>query len=383
MLGDACESTLRPKKIQTNQIIGLARLREQCNEPMQYGVHDLHGGTMPNDMTYTTVPFDTGSDEPVSECFFHPGSKEMLMNLPGFPEPLVQPTTTTFRLHAAPGKGMGLFSKCALKAGDLILSERPLLVAAPKVLVPWNLSDTTIVDWDQHIANEMEKHYQVSVSRMRPDARAAYMALANTGEHASTPNFGIALYQAVCKDISRLNHSCSSNTTYRFDMLSFSYRLFAVRDIAEDEELTLQYTYVDCSAAERRENLDRYAFLCTCASCTDAIASDPRRAAIFAFRSSVAKWVCDHTLADDWLLVKCREALALIVLEGMESTPQYFQGTQAMMEACICLGDAKGASEWAAKLDHIRWEDTCMNVKALLEPRKPCVRRTSLVAQAL
>ncbi|KAJ7183106.1 hypothetical protein C8R46DRAFT_507825 [Mycena filopes] len=40
-------------------------------------------------------------------------------------------------------------------------------------------------------------------------------------------------YHGVFLNLSRVNHSCSPNTTYRFDLPSFSYRLFAVRDIVE------------------------------------------------------------------------------------------------------------------------------------------------------
>jgi hypothetical protein len=181
-------------------------------------------------MVYTTVPFDAGPDEPVSECFFYPGSKEVLMNLAGFPRPLEHPATPTFRLDTVSGKGMGVFSTRALKFGDRILCERPLLITAPTVPLMIQTADldnpeNNHMDWRR---NEMEKHYKVSVNRMRPDDKAAFMALANTrrkdgsttpihdiidtnafGVHGLLPGhdlMGRETYPAVCKDLSRLNH---------------------------------------------------------------------------------------------------------------------------------------------------------------------------------
>ncbi|KAJ7125165.1 hypothetical protein C8R44DRAFT_703306 [Mycena epipterygia] len=338
-------------------------------------------------MTWTTLPIGAELDEPSTECFFFPGSKEVLMKLPGFPKPLVHPTTPAFRMASTPGKGAGLFSTRALKAGDLILSERPLLVAARGAAVSYP-EGFTHEQFIQHSLNELEKYMALSVNRMRPEAKAAFMALANSHkEDGSGPIVGIvrtnglfldglrpgvkdetASYSAICKDISRLNHSCSPNTAPRFDMLSFSYQLFAVRDIAKNEELTFQYTDVECSAAERNAALKPYAFVCECAACQDVSASDSRRAAIAAFNPSVHSWLFDRKLADDWFLVKCQEHLALVVREGLEHLPVHCDILTVIMEAYICLGDAQHASEWAAKLDKFLWEEKRPAVKELLDP---------------
>lgn len=153
-------------------------------------------------------------------------------------------------------------------------------------------------------------------------------------------------------------------------MLSFSYQLFAVRDIAKNEELTFQYTNVECSAAKRNAALMPYAFVCECAACQDVSASDARRAAIAAFNPSVHSWLFDRKIADDWLLAKCQEHLALIVREGLEHLPAYCDVLTVIMEVYICLGDARHASEWAAKLDKFLWEEKRPDVKHLLDPAR-------------
>ncbi|KAJ7503018.1 hypothetical protein B0H11DRAFT_2274421 [Mycena galericulata] len=132
-------------------------------------------------------------------------------------------------------------------------------------------------------------------------------------------------------------------------MPSLSYQLFAVRDIAADEELTYQYVDVARSAAARNAGLKPYYFVCKCTACSAGPASNVRRAAIAAFRAPGQTWLHDRSLPDDWLTAKCREQLALIAREGLEHLPQHFEAVRTMMEAYICLGDAHKASEWATE----------------------------------
>ncbi|KAJ7703017.1 hypothetical protein B0H17DRAFT_83303 [Mycena rosella] len=162
-----------------------------------------------------------------------------------------------FRINPTPDKGTGLISERALKMGGLILSERPLFVAAR---VPYTA--------------DVEKYFQLSVSRMRPQAKLAFMALASSPkEDGAGPIIGIVrahgltldglwsggqlmgeTHRAVGKVISRLRHSNSPNTAPRFDLRSFSYRLLALRDIAAGEELATTDAYLDCPAPESQGN---------------------------------------------------------------------------------------------------------------------------------
>ncbi|KAJ7716516.1 hypothetical protein B0H16DRAFT_456014 [Mycena metata] len=245
-------------------------------------------------MRHTSLLSNRPADEPVSHCIFYPGSKEVLTELPGFPQPLMHPATPTFRVATFPGKGMGLVSTRALKMGDLILTERPL-IAAPQAMPIYRPKNCTDQEHLQRGLAELERHLMIALQRMRPASTAAYLALANSCKKEGLI-VGIFLtnglelaglwpgvqgvggnYSAVCKDISRLNHSCSPNTSTSFDLASLSYRLYAVRDIVAGEELTYQYTNVEVPASERRQVLKGYDFVCACAACKDAPASDVRR----------------------------------------------------------------------------------------------------------
>ncbi|KAF7357582.1 SET domain-containing protein [Mycena sanguinolenta] len=304
----------------------------------------------PDALTWTTLPLDAKADEPVTECFFFPGSKEVVMNTPGFPQPLVHPAQPSFRLADAPGMGMGLFSTRDLKMGDLILCERPLLISPRGVPTDPNPNFTDEM-FVQYSMNMYEKCAAMAVDRMRPKDKAAFMALANCHtEDGSGP--------------------CSPNTDRVFDLPSLSFRLYAVRDIPAGEELTLSYVEVDVPTAERQESLKPYGFTCTCAACTDP-SSDARRATIEASAPNVLMWATfDRTLPDDWVLKKALHQLKLHTNEKLEYLNGYSNATRAIMEAYICLGDTENASLWAAKVHRQVWAEEYKPAKleALLDP---------------
>ncbi|KAK7005391.1 ER lumen protein-retaining receptor [Favolaschia claudopus] len=351
--------------------------------------HTRSGGYTACATTYTTFPLVPNPDEPVTECIFFEGSKEILMQVPHFPQPMLQPAESAHRIGVAPGKGRGLFSTLALRTGELICSDRPLLIGPRGVptSAPPNFTPDMLI---QHSLNELEKCYEVGVNRMRPHDKSVFMALANCHtQDGSGPIVGIVRtnglgidelqtdkapakgrqYTTVSQYISLLNHSCSANTAPVFHLPSLSFRLYAVRDIPAGEELTFQYIDVLACAAARQRALKPYDLVCTCTACSDPTVSDRRRAAIEAIHPNAIMWAAvNRELPDDWLINQCLEQLALLIAEGLEHHQKYFHATKTIMEAYICLGDRVGASEWAGKLHKQRWADgyAVANTGALL-----------------
>ncbi|KAJ7782617.1 hypothetical protein B0H16DRAFT_1682069 [Mycena metata] len=353
-------------------------LPENYDASVKYRECDGRSGTLEDGtMTFTTVPWGVGPDEPVSECFFFPGSKEVLMKLPGF-QPLLTPAAPAF--HMVPmagkgsGKGSGLVSTRALRLGDLILDERPLFVAARGVPAPF-FAHFSPAQTRQHEMDQLEKYFDIGMQRIRPENKNAFMALANSHkEDGSGPIFGRASAADYCSSVHKLMRSltsCSPNTAPRFNMSSFSYRLYALRDIAEGEELTFQYTDVSQPAAQRNERLRPYGFVCDCAACKDATASDARRKKIGAF-GVAASCLFDAALADDTrmdnFLAECHEHLALIAQEGVEHFLAYFDIVKLMMEAHIWRKDTQKAGEWAEKLNKFRWDENWEDMTKYIDP---------------
>ncbi|KAJ7199506.1 hypothetical protein B0H12DRAFT_1081385 [Mycena haematopus] len=330
-------------------------------------------GSTPGTMTFTTFPINAKDDEPTTECLFIRGSKEVVMNIPGFPQPLVHPATPAFRLDTVPGKGMGAYSTRDLKTGDLILCERPLIISARGVPVP-RMPNFTDEMYFQHSLNVFEKHCAIVVDRMRPEDKAAFMALANSHtKDGSGPCMGIMRTNGIGIGgllPSKTDLPCSPNTCSHFDKPSFSYRLYAVRDIPAGEELTYPYVDAEVPTAERQKSFEPYGFVCTCPACTDP-SSDARRASLEPSTPNLLLWATiNRTLPIDWMIKKSLQQLVLLTTEKMQHHSRYSDATRAIMEVYICLGDTKNASKWAAKVHQQVWagEYEPADIELLLDP---------------
>ncbi len=109
-------------------------------------------------------------------------------------------------------------------------------------------------------------------------------------------------------------------------MPSFSMRLFATRDIALGEEITLSYDAVWERTVLRQKKLDFYGFRCRCPCCANAVDSDHRRARIEARynQESIKKRITAIKLmpkgegTNDILMKDINEGLRLFEEEGLE-----------------------------------------------------------------
>ncbi|KAJ7641070.1 hypothetical protein FB45DRAFT_1124467 [Roridomyces roridus] len=375
-LGSPAPPAPAPNVIISKPPIGKQNVEVPEGYDSELKLKEVHpsSGSVPGGITFTTVPF---SGEPRTECIFHPGSKEVLMRLPGFSQPMVMPVgrNSPIRVKEVPGMGLG----------------RPLLVAA-QVLPTWVPPTFTPEQQGQYLLNHLEKFVAVAVGRMTDEDKAAYKALKNSHlEDGSGPLVGIlrtnglgieglrpdvtdgsvaARCTGVCEKISRLNHSCSPNVRTHWSMITFSFQLFAVRDIAADEELTYLYTGIEGSTAQRNEDLKPYDFVCTCSSCKDP-KSDARRADLEkSGPPSISLWLFDDApQATGRILDECRRQMAIIEREGMEAVFRYYEVLSVGFVVCVATGDAQSASEWARKLARIRWvEEVPKDIESFVDP---------------
>ncbi|KAJ6593405.1 hypothetical protein B0H19DRAFT_1090194 [Mycena capillaripes] len=342
-----------------------------------------------NTLLYTTQPSvnmdTTPADFPDgwTECFLDADVKGLILATPGFPAPLLHPYSRKYRLAPSSDKGHGLFSIGKIQAGDLILSERPLTLTPTcfgssvrfvKELTAQEKYRAALYEWEQQL--------KFLFDRLHPDYQAAFMALANSHKHdGSGPIGGVirtnglgveclqtgrysveeqqklrrGVYNAVCKEISRLNHSCSPNTTARFDVATFSYQLFAARDIAKGEELTLSYTGLNLPAMLRQKSLEPYGFQCTCSACLTPFESDAQRAMCLSMQI---------TNIDDGL-----RRVALFEEQGLQVCDEYCGTLKAVIDLFIGTGDADTASTYAKKLAKRQWSKYADEAKLYTTPR--------------
>lgn len=145
---------------------------------------------------YTSQP--RGSYYPV-ECLLHSAAaKRELIEHPNYPLEIYRPSELEERPYSIvdiPGKGRGMVAAQDLEPGDLIVSERPLLLAPHGMCGLRHISFNYDATEEQQQAAkyfETERVLRVAYHRMRPDDQAAYMKLHNAHLHdGSGPLLGV------------------------------------------------------------------------------------------------------------------------------------------------------------------------------------------------
>lgn len=157
--------------------------------------------TMADGYIYTTVPFvkhDARLEEvPGGFAAVHVTDdvKRAIDNEPGFPRVPLAPTggDKAYRIDEVGKKGSGMLATRLIRAGDLILDERPLMfVPAAR---PLGRRVSPLADMRQIALQECEKGLQRSFDMMSPENQKAFMALANCHQHdGSGPLLGYAYF---------------------------------------------------------------------------------------------------------------------------------------------------------------------------------------------
>lgn len=209
----------------------------------------------------TSVPQPVPDDEIECEWIVNGSTKAKVFNAPGYPARIPKPRRPDlYQILLTPNMGQGLFAKHDLKRGDLILAERPLIVAPRALLrLTGNLPEHYTLQQTMQISKtEFEYFLRAAFDRLPPESQADFKALhnAHTGD-GSGPLFGIMRtnsystgiydgsneklsYGAICKIASRINHRCPS---------SF-FKKAKKKTPVPDRELTAAYpTYENLSSS--------------------------------------------------------------------------------------------------------------------------------------
>jgi hypothetical protein len=177
---------------------------------------------------------------------------------------------------AIPQKGQGLVATRAIKAGELVVAERPVFVLHNGLPRAADQSENGVFH-----ANALRRLSAASASAIYaltnaypPDKAhplsgtlaTNYLQLDATPE----PMPGSADEYVGCFPLlSRVNHDCTPSANYFFSFPTFSGQLWATRDIAAGEEITMSYCVLSQTRDVRRAYLrERYFFDCTCETCS-------------------------------------------------------------------------------------------------------------------
>ncbi|KAG6812175.1 hypothetical protein H0H92_004043 [Tricholoma furcatifolium] len=336
-----------------------------------------------NDLVYASIPsIETSDPNGQTHCLLRRTALNSILASPGFPQYPTYPLDVCYRI--GPSKhGLGMFATRDLVMGDHILTERPLTVTPTNIPMPY-FASALKAQGIHGVALEHAKLNKWECAYLRPcferldlDQQAAFLRLANAHEYdESGPILGIIRtnglelavtgdsaerhidesdeeYAAVCRDMSRINHSPSADRF--FDIHSFSFQLRATRAISAGEEITISYCYVLESYASRQAYLASYGITCTCTSCRPpTLLSDARRLALLgsidAIDSDFEEWLADSSLADDYTIKISLRWIRVIEEEALEASDAYRHHLHAIVRAYVTLGDLDGAMRYGTLL---------------------------------
>ncbi len=129
-----------------------------------------------------------------AECMLTGYVKKQILATPGFPRPIERTKEPMFRISQTPDRGLGMFATRGMKTGDLILDERPMIVAPvlsdPRTIVfPENFTEDQVL---QAAIYEYEKTLGFCFRRMPKENQQAFMGLSNCHQRdGSGTLFGI------------------------------------------------------------------------------------------------------------------------------------------------------------------------------------------------
>ncbi|KAH9917518.1 uncharacterized protein B0H18DRAFT_35759 [Fomitopsis serialis] len=322
----------------------------------QITLHVVHLPLPPSDLAYA---------EHTTTCILLSGQAPQILASPGFPRDPARPRHAhLYDIRPVPALPapeqinteveLGLFATSSLEPGDLILSERPLLLtlrALPAGSAPGTSADDIL---------------ERAAEAMPARERRAFLALRNCKTHGdprlsrargivATNALGIGSLPGhagdcavVCERTCRANHSCSPNAVARWDLPSFSVELRARRPVRAGEELTISYLPDLTLPRAARVDLLRasYAFTCACTACALSGAartrSDARRALLARQRSlgyddaRFAGWLREG--AGERVVAACESVMALIDEEGCVEDGVWAVGLHWLCRAYCALG---------------------------------------------
>ena len=346
-------------------------------EPQEYNITKTDADKWDyNDdqVVMTTIPSrsvnQASNPDGHSEWIVLGSTKAKVVNKLGYPKPIPRTSgVPAYQVKTTPNMGLGVFATRNIAAGELVFSERPLLVVPRDIAQMVNMSHIR-KEYDGDAVKritmaECERQLEIAVGRMLPDDQEAFRSLANTHrEDGSGPLLGIIrtngyeaeglfdgpkvnewgsnLYTAVTKIGSRINHSCRPNITHKFDLASFSFPFVAKRDILCGEQLLYSYCIVNQSAADRQAELAPYGFACECLSCVKATPESDKLRVEYQQKIAAAIKEVTSAFIRGGANAKTLEPLTnlkqQLLDEGLDTTEAYLELLKSMSHTCRKLG---------------------------------------------
>lgn len=185
-------------------------------------------------------------------------------------------------VRTSPSKGLGVFASQPIQAGTQIMQEIPLIsVKMPEMVPGQGFRVTDMIDDIDAAFRKLNTTEQASFLSLHdfryPGEEDQSHLLSILRSNGYITGDRIGLFPRA----SRINHSCRPNAGTWWSEKSGRRLVYAHRDIAEGEEITVSYIPLLQSARDRQARLQQYGFECDCDACNErSDTSDKRRVRI-------------------------------------------------------------------------------------------------------
>ncbi|KAF2692153.1 SET domain-containing protein [Lentithecium fluviatile CBS 122367] len=271
-----------------------------------------------------------------------------------------QPHQDPYTVELSPGLGLGAFATHDLATGSIILREAPVI----------RISRPSHLKGSGYPIAEVTRVVREEYTKLPPAAQDEVLSLtyhAKPGEVASLNNdplgviFRTNAYNTgdgfgLFPKIARINHSCRPNAGYYWSEALQKRIIYATREIAEGEEITVSYIPLTLPQSERQHRLNRYGFTCTCSACTlpppSLALSDTRRrdigTALSAFSTQLNLTISSSPSALRKARKNAKSSLELAKLVEGEGLADYLPEVCRIVAISHArVGDWGTASVWA------------------------------------
>jgi len=151
----------------------------------------------------------------------------------------IESNVKCYKIISIPGKGMGVVAQRAIKRGELIMKEEPILRLNSKTVnnnqfnkLPKSQLDELLQLFHDGFANS---YGLIDKMKIFSKIWKIYSFDLKSDKHP--------LDSGVFRDISRINHSCIPNAERNF--MDPEMRIYAVQDIKKDAEIYIEYNGIE------------------------------------------------------------------------------------------------------------------------------------------
>ncbi|KAF2251968.1 SET domain-containing protein [Trematosphaeria pertusa] len=174
---------------------------------------------------------------------------------------------SSWEMKETASKGMGLFAKRNIKAGETLILKSPALFIARDALDTPSRSRRRLLI-ETAVKQLPEKTRELVMVLSRRGGQSEYEDIIHTNSHRAKVWDGSS-HLVLVPEAARINHACRPNAYYRFDDFTLNFDVFALRDIKPGEELTFTYGFSYQPREARLDALENHwGFTCTCPLCT-------------------------------------------------------------------------------------------------------------------